>query len=222
MKKILTILCLFFISSFLRADLLDTVSAQLDLLEKEYWRSQYSAAGEYRANVEKRLNALASNVYRISGELRRRGLIRRFDIGTPTGYLQRNYGRIKVSTIKRFTLTFSGTGMREYTREYRNYLRDKEEQNPAKDDKASRTRRRSARKTSRSVPTLRNVDMIEYERWLAEVTAVNMEKFLRRKSNGSRSEQEKMGNAVSEYLNAIKDLRMVLVKIRQNTKIEFK
>ncbi|MBR2373312.1 MAG: hypothetical protein IKA87_03680 [Lentisphaeria bacterium] len=71
-------------------------------------------------------------------------------------------------------------------------------------------------------PTLANVDLVEYERWLADITSENADKFQRTKNNGTRSEVERMNTMVSEYFTAIRMLRIALVKIRQNTKIEFK
>ena len=49
-----------------------------------------------------------------------------------------------------------------------------------------------------------------------------MDKFLSKKNNGSESEQNKMNDAVSEYMTAVQKIRIGLVKIRQQTKIQFK
>ena len=88
-------------------------------------------------------------------------------------------------------------------------------------DETKKTKKRS-RKALTPNPTLANVDLIEYERWLAEVCSGNAEKFQRSKNNGSKSEAEKMNNLVGEYFTAVRKLRIGLAKIRQNTNIEFK
>jgi hypothetical protein len=88
-----------------------------------------------------------------------------------------------------------------------------------------------------------NVDMIEYERWLAERISENLNTFTSRNSrffrntpssrkSGKRDtrrykgfssdEHLKVHGCVTQYLNAIKELRMGLVKARQSTNIEYK
>ena len=62
----------------------------------------------------------------------------------------------------------------------------------------------------------------EYERWLAEVCSTNVENFQRVKSNGSRSENNRMSDMVSEYFTAVRKLRIGLAKVRQLSNIEFK
>ena len=216
------ILLLFFCCTLVRADLLDDVSRQLDLLEKEYWRSQYSSTGDYREGVERRLRALVANVNKISSQLRKAGKHRVADITSPMGTLLGNYGRIKPATIKRFSLSFSGTSMRDYTREFRSLLRDKEEAEARKNEKEGKKVKKERSASRRLSPTLANVDLIEYERWVAEVVASNMDKFIGKKNNGSDSERDKMNDQVSVYLTAVKNIRIGLVKIRQQTKLEFK
>ena len=223
MKKTALLLLLFAFSVVLRADLLDDVSRQLDLLEKEYWRSQYSSSGDYRTGVENRLRSMIANINRISNRLRQARLHRLVDLSTPAGTLIGYYGKVRPATIKRFSLTFSGTSMRDYTREYRAVLREKEDLAAEKENKEEGKKKKRSRSTARrAVPTLANVDMIEYERWLSQVVASNMDKFLGKRNNGSDSERDKMNNMVSVYLTAVKDIRLGLVKIRQQTKIEFK
>ena len=216
------ILLLLFCCTLVRADLLDDVSRQLDLLEKEYWRSQYSSTGDYREGVERRLRALVANVNKISSQLRKAGKHRVADITSPMGTLLGNYGRIKPATIKRFSLSFSGTSMRDYTREFRSLLRDKEEAEARKNAKEGKKVKKERSASRRLSPTLANVDLIEYERWVAEVVASNMDKFISKKNNGSDSERDKMNDQVSVYLTAVKNIRIGLVKIRQQTKLEFK
>jgi hypothetical protein len=226
MKKVFALLLVLCCSSWLRADLLDDVSRQLDLLEKEYWRSQHSSQGDYRSGVEKRLQAMVSNVNKISVQLRKMRLQRIADISSPAITLQMYYGKVRIATIKRFNLSFKGSSMRDYTREFRALQAEKEAAKAAEEaekDKTGKSKRsRSRRSSSREVPTLKNVDMVEYERWLAEIVAENMDKFLSKKHNGSDSERDKMNDMVSSYFSAIKNLRMGLVKTRQQTKTEFK
>ena len=99
MKKIILPLLLLCFCSVLRADLLDDVSLQLDLLEKEYWRSQHSNASDYRSRVESRLRAMAANVSRISSQLRKMRLPRLVNLELPTGVLVSNYGRMRPASV---------------------------------------------------------------------------------------------------------------------------
>ena len=209
-------------SSWLKADLLDEVSRQLDLIEKVYWRSQYSKDGEYRRSVEKRLHKFVAAVNRVSSIQRSKGKMRVADINTPAGTLYNRYGRAKVSTIKRFSFTFRGTSMRDYEREFRQYLKEKAESEAAAEETKGKSKKRTRSRVSAVRPTLANVDLVEYERWIAEVTAGNMDKFLNLKNNGSESERNKMNDAVNEYMSAVQKIRIGLVKLRQQTKIEFK
>ena len=222
MLRILSIAVLFCCGSWLKADLLDDVSRQLDQLEKEYWRSQYSSDGEYRRNYERRLHKFVAKVNRISSLLRSNGKMRVADIASPAGILYIRYGKMKTATIRRFSLSFNGTSMRDYTREFRRYLKEKEETEEAREEANGKRKKRSRSRASVLRPTLANVDLVEYERWIAEVTAGNMDKFLSKKNNGSESECNKMNDAVSEYMTAVQKIRIGLVKIRQQTKIQFK
>lgn len=226
MKKTFLALLLLVFCVGLRADLLDDVARQLDLMEKEYWRSQYSDTGEYREGVEKRLRAMVANIHRISNQLRRIRQHRIADISSPAVTLLSNYGKVRPSTIKRFSLVFEGTAMRDYTKEYRLYVKEKEEQKAAGENadegKKGRKSRRSRSRSRRIMPTLANVDLIEYERWLAEIVAHNMDKFINKRNNGSDSERDKMNDQVSVYLTSVKNIRLGLVKIRQQTKVQFK
>ena len=225
MKKVFILFAVCFCASFLRADLLDDVSRQLDLIEKEYWRSQYSTTGDYRTSVERRLQAMVSNISKISNQLRRAGAFRVADITSPAITLQMHYGKVRVATIKRFNLSFRTTSMRDYTKEFRTLVKEQEEAKAAEEAKKNQGNEKTKRSRTQSVrvsPTLKNVNLVEYERWLAETIAANMDKFLSKKHNGSDSEQSKMNDMVSSYFNAVKNLRIALVKIRQQTKIEFK
>lgn len=224
MKKVTIAFLILACCSFLRADLLDDVSRQLDLLEEEYWLSQYSQEGEYRDNVEKRLRDLAGKVNRIVMQLRKARQLRVADIASPANSLVGEFGKIRAATIKRFNFSFSGTSMRDYTRSYRAYVREQEAlkaEEAEKSEKGTKRKRRSRSRASRAVPTLANVDIVEYERWLAEQIAANMDKFLSRKNNGNSSERSKVNDAVNTYMTAIKNFRISLVKIRQQTKIKF-
>ena len=164
-----------------------------------------------------------SNINRIQAKLTREGKARIADITSPASTLQRNYGVIKVATIRRFPVRFKGTAMRNYTKEHKalymeKAARQEEKESAEKKDKKSK----KSRRVIVPRPTLANVDLVEYERWLADITSENADKFQRTKNNGTRSEVERMNTMVSEYFTAIRMLRIALVKIRQNTKIEFK
>jgi len=203
----------------LRADLLDETSSLLDIIEKDYWLSQRSPEGEYRIHTEEKLQKLVNNINTIQRKLmvERKGGVA--DITSPAMTLRSNYGVFKPSTIKRFTLRFQTTSMRNYSREFKKVWKEKAAQQAEGGDKKDKNKRKVAAAPN---PRLDNVDLVEYERWLAEVFSANAEKLQNAKSNGSRSEVEKVNNAVSSYFTAVRQLRFGLAKIRQNTKIQFK
>lgn len=226
MKKLLTAVC--FLGAFLLsgADLLEDTSSTLDILERDYWLSQRNASGDYRNHTEARIKRLVNNINRIQHQLMARNQGRVAELTGPAMTLSSNYGAIRPETVKRFSLRFKTTSLRDYTKEFKQLWKEKEDAKnkeeqsaaPAKGKKSSHRRRNA----TPPKPTLANVDLIEYERWLAEVCSTNVENFQRIKSNGSRSENNKMSDAVSEYFTAVRKLRIGLAKIRQLTQIEFK
>lgn len=209
----------------LRADLLDDTARMLDILERDYWISQRNAEGDYRKNTESRLQKIIHNVNRIQRTLNINKKNNIADITSPAAILQRNYGAMKVSSVKRFSFRFKYTAMRNYSKTHKKLFLEKAAQKAEEDDENNTSKKKKSKKRRRMTapsPTLANVDLIEYERWLADIASTNAEKFQNGKNNGSRSEVEKMNTLVSEYFTAIRMLRIGLVKLRQNTKLDFK
>lgn len=231
MKKTVFLLVTLFFCAALRADLLDDVARQLDLLEKEYWQAQRSSDGDYHRAVKTRLWKLRSNVGRIFTQLQKLRKHHRYHFDEALNVLCGNFGRIKPSVVQAFRFNMKSTSMSDYTRDFREFLREKEEAAEGDDDKKSR---RSRKRSKKVFPTLSNVDIVEYERWLADRTAANLESFSKSNSRfwNSRSktrykgfasnEAEKVHNYVSLYQDAIKKIRLDLVKVRQQIKMEFK
>ena len=233
------LLLLVFSCTLLRADLLDNVSRQIDLLEGDYWLAQRSSDGEYNRAVRKRLDKLRSDVFRIWNQMRRvrKHSLAKFDVALNA--LSENFGKLKPSVVQGFSFSFKKTAMSDYTREFRKLAKDKEEQAASENPNG---KKRSSSRSAKVFPTLSNVDMIEYERWLAERISENMDIFISRnsrffrktpasrnsgKSNRrykgfSSNEHLKVHESVSQYLTAIKELRLGLVKARQLTNIEYK
>lgn len=240
MKRFILLPVLFF-CTLVQADLLDDVGRQLDLLEKEYWLAQRHSSGDYHAAVKRRLFKLHNTLNRVWAQLRRERLHTRVRFDSALNILSGNFGTLKPSVIQAFYFNFKGTGMSDYTKEFRALQKEKEEMAEAENEKG---RKRSRRRSQKVYPNLSNVDIVEYERWIAERIAANLDSFISRNSrffrntsvssgrsrrSNSRSykgfssnEHEKVHNLVSEYLTAIKDIRLGLVKARQLTKIEFK
>jgi len=226
MKKILATVC--FLGAFLLsgADLLEETAAIVDILERDYWLSQRSASGDYRNHTEARVKKLVNNINRIQHQLMAKGQGRLADLTGPAMTLSSNYGAIRPETVKRFTLRFKTTSLRDYTKEFKQLWKEKEAAKNSEGEPAPAAKGRKSPPKKRNAPapkpTLANVDLIEYERWLAEVCSTNVENFQRVKSNGSRSEVNRMSDAVSEYFTAIRKLRIGLAKVRQLAQIEFK
>lgn len=234
MKKVFALLLVLCCSSWLRADLLDDVSRQLDLLEKEYWLAMRTTSGDFHNSVQKHVSGLKKNTYKIIDVLRRTRKHNLVQLDQAINIISGNFERFRLrpAVISRFRFDFLKTSMSDYAPEFRRLLKDKELAEAQEDG----TKGKRAKRNLRGVyPTLKTVDLIEYERWLAERLAANMEKFKKNNahafSNGkssrryrgySNNEAEFMHHCVGEYLRAINVLRMGLVKIRQQTKTEFK
>jgi hypothetical protein len=234
------LLLLVFSCTLLRADLLDDVSRQLDLMEGDYWLAQRSSDGDYHRAVQRRLDKLKNDVYRIWNQMRR---VRKHDLvkfDVALNALSGNFGKLKPSVVQAFYFSFKKTSMSDYTREFRKLAKEKEEQAESEE---SDGKKRSKRRSTKVFPTLANVDVIEYERWLAERVSENLNTFTSRNSrffrntpssrkSGKREtrryrgfssdEHMKVHNYVTQYLTAIKELRLGLVKARQSTNIEYK
>lgn len=226
MKKFLTAVCFLGACLLSGADLLEETAAIVDILERDYWLSQRNASGDYRNHTEARIKKLVNNINRIQHQLMSRNQGRLADLTGPAMTLSSNYGSLRSETVKRFTLRFKTTSMRDYAKEFRQLWKEKEAAKNNEEQSAAPAKGKKSPPKKRNAtppkPTLANVDLIEYERWLAEVCSTNVENFQRVKSNGSRSENNRMGDMVSEYFTAIRKLRIGLAKVRQLTQIEFK
>ena len=226
MKKFLTAVCFLGARLLSGADLLEETAAIVDILERDYWLSQRNASGDYRNHTEARIKKLVNNINRIQHQLMARNQGRLADLTGPAMTLSSNYGSLRSETVKRFTLRFKTTSMRDYAKEFRQLWKEKEAAKNNEEQSAAPAKGKKSPPKKRNAtppkPTLANVDLIEYERWLAEVCSTNVENFQRVKSNGSRSENNRMGDMVSEYFTAIRKLRIGLAKVRQLTQIEFK
>ena len=102
------LLLLVFSCSLLRADLLDDVSRQLDLMEGDYWVAQRSN-GDYHRAVQRRLDKLKSDVYRIWHQMRkvRKHNLVKFDVALNA--LSANFGKLKPSVVQAFYFSFKKT-----------------------------------------------------------------------------------------------------------------
>ena len=233
MKKTFFMLLIFCFCAALRADLLDDVARQLDLLEKEYWLAQRNPSGEYYRTVSKRLGKFRSNMYRIVDQLRKLRKQRLVQFDQALNVLNNNYGKMKPAVVQAFRFNMKSTAMSEYTRAYREFLREKKETEEETQEEGKNKGRRSKRQP-KVYPTLSNVDLIEYERWLAERISANIEAFERanakfmnprskvRYKGFSSNEAEKVQSSVGAYLDAVRKIRIGLVKVRQQIKMEFK
>ena len=226
MKKILTAVCLLGALLLSGADLLDETAVVVDILERDYWLSQRNLSGDYRNLTEARIRKLVNNINRIQNQLNAKDKGRIADITWPAMTLSRNYGSLRPEAVRRFTLRFKTTSMRDYSKEFKQLWKEKEAAKNNEERPAAPAKGKKSPPKKRNVPppkpTLANVDLIEYERWLAEVCSTNVENFQRVKNNGTRSENNRMSDMVSEYFTAIRKLRIGLAKVRQLTQIEFK
>ena len=227
MKKLLTAVCFLGALLLSGADLLDETAGIVDVLERDYWLSQQNSTGDYRNLTESKIKKLVNNINRIQRQLNAKGKGRIADLTGPAMTLSGNYGAVRSETIKRFKLSgFKKTSMDQYSKEFKQWWKEKEAAKNSAEEPAPAAKGRKSSSRRRNVtppkPTLANVDLIEYERWLAEVCSTNVEKFQTNKNNGNRSENNRMSDMVSEYFTAIRKLRIGLAKIRQFAQIEFK
>lgn len=189
------------------ADLLDTLEGQLDKLEPRFWPAlARSPDSDYYRQTRELLRETMSSCRDIQRELSRRGI--RFEPNTAGEMmkLQRMFDEdVKRSMASCYTVQIPSTGMSAYNREFQRLQSQQ-----------------GKRKTDRKTASLSTVDPAAYESWLN--TQVNRSLKQLRRSGGDRNarQDENMKSKVTEFCEAVAKIRIALVRLRQEVRLQFR
>ncbi len=205
MRKIFLIglIAVLAVPTVLRADRLDDLEAKLDRLETRFWVALGMAASSaYNRETESLLFSMVAEARDIQTILSHARYRDAGNLSTLAVALERVFSDVDRQVAASYRFRFEKTSMREFQREYRRSL--------------SREGKRD-----RALPTLATAPIDDYENWLHEVCTDNLDKFSSRRSVSAVQERE-FERLVAQYFDTLTSLRMALVKLRQQSGLEFK
>jgi len=190
-----------------RADRLDTMSGQLDRLEPMFWEAVKKKSNtQYHREAEQLLSETIATAREIQAVASRAGSSQP-NLTSEMNKIRTIFEEIEPFAAENYRLDgFKYTSMRDYERQF---YRDQPELRKA-----------------REKPMLENVNIADYENWLNGIVRSNAAK-VRRSGSGSGSgsgarTDELMKNRVTNFFQSVAQIRLVLVKYRQEKKLDFK
>ena len=195
----------------LHADILDDLAKDIDSVEKKYWRAI--------CNQQTDENLFTSTKNLLDRALEKASLIQKSlinkkceskygSISKEVASLRNRYSDYAMSPVRFFRIDVLTTSMLDYTRDFQRTPNAKKGKVLLK-------------------PTLANVDIEHYDRWLGDIMDKQAEKKYsyratyqqkKPKSQDRRDSQlERTQQAVNEYMARIRKIRLLLVDIRQVT-----
>lgn len=188
-----------------RADRLDTMSEQLDRLEPTFWRAlSMRSQSEYRKGAEKLLSDTIATAREIQAVASRAGS------NLPNLTAEMNKLRIIFDEVESFAaenyrFDFKFTSLRDYEKQFH---RDQPE-----------------RRKNKEKPTLANIRLGDYERWLDEIARDNTGKIRRSGGKSGSGAGERTDKLMKErtaiFFQAVGSIRATLARYRQEKKLEF-
>ena len=190
-----------------RADRLDTMSGQIDRLELMFWDAvKKKSTTPYHREAEQLLSEAIATAREIQAVASRAGSSQA-NLTSEMNKIRTIFEAIEPFAAENYRFeSFKYTSMREYERQF---YRDQPELRKA-----------------REKPTLENVQVADYENWLNDIARDNAAR-VRRSGSGSGSgsgakTDEMMKNQVTNFFQSVAQIRLVLVKYRQEKKLDFK
>lgn len=152
-----------------KGDRLDTLVAQLDRLEPAFWKAlAMKSDSDYRRDVEKQLSETVATAREVQKVASRYGS-RHPNITTELNKIRTIFQEVEPFSAQNYRFGFKYTSLRDYEQQFR------------KDQPEMRKKREK--------PTMANVRIADYERWLDEVMRdnVNRVRSQRGGSSGQRA-----------------------------------
>lgn len=191
-----------------KGDRLDTLVTQLDRLEPAFWRAlAMKSDSDYRRDVEKQLSETVATAREVQKVASRYGS-RHPNITTELNKIRTIFQEVEPFSAQNYRFGFKYTSLRDYEQQFR------------KDQPEMRKKREK--------PTMANVRIADYERWLDEVMRDNVNRVRRQRggssgsgSGGGEKSDEAMKARTVTFFHAVATIRLTLMKYRQEGRPDF-
>lgn len=191
-----------------KGDRLDTLVTQLDRLEPAFWKAlAMKSDSDYRRDVEKQLSETVATAREVQKVASRYGS-RHPNITTELNKIRTIFQEVEPFSAQNYRFGFKFTSLRDYEQQFR------------KDQPEMRKKREK--------PTMANVRIADYERWLDEVMRDNVNRVRRQRggssgsgSGGGEKSDEAMKARTVTFFHAVATIRLTLMKYRQEGRPDF-
>ena len=191
-----------------KGDRLDTLVTQLDRLEPAFWKAlAMKSDSDYRRDVEKQLSETVATAREVQKVASRYGS-RHPNITTELNKIRTIFQEVEPFSAQNYRFGFKYTSLRDYEQQFR------------KDQPEMRKKREK--------PTMANVRIADYERWLDEVMRDNVSRVRRQRggssgsgSGGGEKSDEAMKARTVTFFHAVAPIRLTLMKYRQEGRPDF-
>ena len=191
-----------------KGDRLDTLVTQLDRLEPAFWKAlAMKSDSDYRRDVEKQLSETVATAREVQKVASRYGS-RHPNITTELNKIRTIFQEVEPFSAQNYRFGFKYTSLRDYEQQFR------------KDQPEMRKKREK--------PTMANVRIADYERWLDEVMRDNVTRVRRQRggssgsgSGGGEKSDEAMKARTVTFFHAVATIRLTLMKYRQEGRPDF-
>lgn len=191
-----------------KGDRLDTLVTQLDRLEPAFWKAlAMKSDSDYRRDVEKQLSETVATAREVQKVASRYGS-RHPNITTELNKIRTIFQEVEPFPAQNYRFGFKYTSLRDYEQQFR------------KDQPEMRKKREK--------PTMANVRIADYERWLDEVMRDNVNRVRRQRggssgsgSGGGEKSDEAMKARTVTFFHAVATIRLTLMKYRQEGRPDF-
>ena len=191
-----------------KGDRLDTLVTQLDRLEPAFWKAlAMKSDSDYRRDVEKQLSETVATAREVQKVASRYGS-RHPNITTELNKIRTIFQEVEPFSAQNYRFGFKYTSLRDYEQQFR------------KDQPEMRKKREK--------PTMANVRIADYERWLDEVMRDNVNWVRRQRggssgsgSGGGEKSDEAMKARTVTFFHAVATIRLTLMKYRQEGRPDF-
>ena len=191
-----------------KGDRLDTLVTQLDRLEPAFWKAlAMKSDSDYRRDVEKQLSETVATAREVQKVASRYGS-RHPNITTELNKIRTIFQEVEPFSAQNYRFGFKYTSLRDYEQQFR------------KDQPEMRKKREK--------PTMANVRIADYERWLDEVMRDNVNRVRRQRggssgsgSGGGEKSDEAMKARTVTFFHAVATIRLTLMKFRQEGRPDF-
>ncbi len=191
-----------------KGDRLDTLVTQLDRLEPAFWKAlAMKSDSGYHRDVEKQLSETVATAREVQKVASRYGS-RHPNITTELNKIRTIFQEVEPFSAQNYRFGFKYTSLRDYEQQFR------------KDQPEMRKKREK--------PTMANVRIADYERWLDEVMRDNVNRVRRQRggssgsgSGGGEKSDEAMKARTVTFFHAVATIRLTLMKYRQEGRPDF-